>query len=339
VRIGIVSALPEIIDCLREAFTLRPLHELLWVAGDGAHGVELCAQYRPDLLLMNLGEPGNECLDAIGRIMTNTPCAILIVTRNTDADSSRVFAAMGRGAIDAVDAPLSSADGGAGVAELLKKLDTISTLVATPRFIPGTDSFGDTTSIPRIKPRLVAIGASAGGPGALAKLLAGIPKDFPAAIVIVQHVDEQFAAGMADWLSRDSLLPVRVAVEGDQILPGVVLLAATNDHLSLKAKDRLGYTPEPSEYVYRPSIDVFFDSICAWWSGEAVGVLLTGMGRDGAKGLKALRNKGHYTIAQDQATSAVYGMPKAAMALGAAVDILPIERIAARLVDNFCYKC
>lgn len=336
-RIGIVSALPEVVGCLRQALALRPQHELLWVAGDGARGVELCAQGRPDLLLMNLVEPGSRCLDAIGRIMTDSPCAILIITRNTEADSSRVFAAMGRGAIDVVDVPPPSACGNSA-AEFLKKLDTLNTLVSTPRFIPSTNRFGDTTSIVRFKPRLVAIGASAGGPGALVKLLASIPKDFPAAIVIVQHVDEQFAAGMADWLNRESILPVRIAIEGEQVVPGVVLLAATNDHLLLKTKDRLGYSLEPSECVYRPSIDVFFDSVCAWWSGEAVGVLLTGMGRDGAKGLKALRDKGHYTIAQDQATSAVFGMPKAAMALGAAVDVLPIERIAARLIDTFCYK-
>jgi two-component system, chemotaxis family, response regulator WspF len=338
VKIGIVSALPEVIACLRQALKLRPQHELLWFAGDCAHSVELCAKNRPDLLLMDLGEPGNRCVDAIAPIMAHTPCAILIVTRNTDADSSRVFAAMGRGAIDAVDVPLAGDDSRAGAADLLRKLDSISTLVSTPKFIPSADRSSDTTSIMRIKPRLVAIGASAGGPGALTKLLTHIPKEFPAAIVIVQHVDEQFAAGMAEWLSRDSLLPVRVAAEGDQIRPGVVLLAATNDHLSLKADDRLGYTLEPSDSVYRPSIDVFFNSICHCWSGEAVGVLLTGMGRDGAKGLKALRDKGHYTIAQDQASSAVYGMPKAAIALGAAVDVLPIERIAARLIDTFCYK-
>jgi two-component system, chemotaxis family, response regulator WspF len=337
VRIGIVSALPEVVGCLRQALALRPQHELLWVAGDGARGAELCAQGRPDLLLMNLVEPGSRCLDAIGRIMTDSPCAILIITRNTEADSSRVFAAMGRGAIDVVDVPLPGACGNSA-AEFLKKLDTLNTLVSTPRFIPSTNRFGDTTSIARYKPRLVAIGASAGGPGALVKLLASIPKEFPAGIVIVQHVDEQFAAGMADWLNRESILPVRIAVEGEPVVPGVVLLAATNDHLLLKTKDRLGYSLEPSECVYRPSIDVFFDSVCAGWSGEAVGVLLTGMGRDGAKGLKALRNKGHYTIAQDQATSAVFGMPKAAMALGAAVDVLPIERIAARLIDTFCYK-
>jgi chemotaxis response regulator CheB len=336
-KIGIVCALPEVVGCLRQALALRPQHELLWVAGSDAQAVEFCAQNRPDVLLMKLGEATNRYLDAIGRIMSDSPCAILIITRNAEADCSRVFAAMGQGAIDVVDVPPSrSCADTAG--EFLKKLDILNTLVATPKFMPGTDRFADTTSIPRLKPRLVAIGASAGGPGALVKLLASIPKDFPAAIVIVQHVDEQFAAGMADWLNRDSILPVRIAAEGDQILPGVVLLAATNDHLLIKAQERLGYTPEPSESVYRPSIDVFFDSVCACWGGEAVGVLLTGMGRDGAKGLKALRNKGHYTIAQDQATSAVYGMPKAAIALGAAVDVLPIERIAARLTDTFCYK-
>jgi two-component system, chemotaxis family, response regulator WspF len=338
-RIGIAGARPEIVACLRQALTLRPQHVLLWVAGDGAQAAELCAHHRPDVLLMNLGEPAGRCLDAIARIMADTPCAILIVTRNGETNSSKVFAAMGRGAIDVVDAPLCSDSGDADLAVLLRKLDTVGTLVSTPRFMPGTDGVGDTASILRLKPRLVAIGASAGGPGALAILLAGIPKDFPAAILIVQHVDRQFAPGMAAWLSAESLLPVRVAAEGARILPGTVLLAATNDHMTLKASDRVGYAAEPIDCVYRPSIDVFFASICTWWTGEAVGVLLTGMGGDGAKGLKSLRNKGHYTIAQDQATSAVYGMPKAAMALGAAVDILPIGRIGARLIDIFHYKC
>jgi chemotaxis response regulator CheB len=112
-----------------------------------------------------------------------------------------------------------------------------------------------------------------------------------------------------------------------------VLLAATRDHLTVKDAERLGYTPDPKDYVYRPSVDVFFTSITRLWSGEAIGVLLTGMGRDGALGLKALRDAGHHTIAQDQATSAVYGMPKAAELLHAAVDVLAIERIAPRLID------
>ena len=179
---------------------------------------------------------------------------------------------------------------------------------------------------------LVGIGASAGGPAALATLLAGLPAGFPAAIVIVQHLDAHLAQGMADWLGQHSPLPVRVIAEGDRPAIGSVLLAATSDHLVFKSPERLGYSPDPREYVYRPSVDAFFRSVGRHWRGEAVGVLLTGMGRDGALGLKALRDQGRYTIAQDEQSSAVYGMPKAAAKLDAAVEILPVAQIAPKLV-------
>jgi two-component system response regulator WspF len=181
--------------------------------------------------------------------------------------------------------------------------------------------------------KLVAIGASAGGPAALETVLSGLPRDFDAAIVLIQHLDQQMAAGMAEWLNRSSALPVRVAAEGDRLTPGLVWLAGTNDHLVLKAADRLGYTREPCDYVYRPSVDAFFKSVNRFWRGIAVGVVLTGMGRDGARGLKDMRDSGCHTIAQDQNSCAVYGMPKAAAALAAAVDILPLDRIASRLVS------
>ena len=185
---------------------------------------------------------------------------------------------------------------------------------------------------------LVGIGASAGGPAALAKVLSALPVDFPAAVVVIQHVDEQFALDMAQWLSRDSPLPVRVPREGDRPEPGEVLLAGARDHLIFKAADLLGYTPNPMDYAYRPSIDVFFGSVCRFWPGEVVGVLLTGMGRDGAIGLKSLRDKGWHTIAQDQATSALYGMPKAAATLDAAVDILALDEIGPALTKLFGRK-
>jgi two-component system response regulator WspF len=187
----------------------------------------------------------------------------------------------------------------------------------------------------RTRDRLVAIGASVGGPAALCKLLAGLPGDFPAAVAIVQHVDEHFSQGMADWLGRASALAVRIAREGDHLEPGAVLLASSSDHLVVKVLTRVGYTPEPREKIYRPSIDVFFDSVSANWPGEVIGLLLTGMGDDGARGLKTLRAHGHHTIAQDEASCAMYGMPKAAASLGAAVQILPLERIAQRLCEIF----
>ena len=186
--------------------------------------------------------------------------------------------------------------------------------------------------------QLVAIGTSAGGPGALAKILGGLVPPFPAAIVIVQHGDEKLAAGMAEWLALHSGLPIRLAAEGERPEAGTVLIAGTSEHLFMRPGARLGYTPDPRAAIHRPSVDVLFESISRVWRGDAIGVLLTGMGRDGAVGLKALRDAGHHTIAQDQATSAVYGMPKAAAALQAAVDILPLEGIAARLMRLVAYR-
>ena len=164
-------------------------------------------------------------------------------------------------------------------------------------------------------------------------LLEALPRDFPAAIVIVQHVDARFASGLVDWLGQHSALPVKLAVEGDRPLSGEVLIAGTNDHLVFKSRQLLGYTEQPSSHAYRPSVDVFFHSAVRYWSGPMIGVLLTGMGSDGAQGLKAIRALGHHSIAQDQATSAVYGMPKAAAAIAAAVDILPLDRVAPRLTE------
>jgi two-component system response regulator WspF len=269
--------------------------------------------------------------------MENTPCPILIVTSSVDARTAAVFEAMGHGAIDAVDTPIMGSGNPPGsAAPFLNKIDALAKLIGTRRFVPAQASFDDTWVLGK-RERIVAIGSSAGGPMALMAVLSALPKSFPAAIVIIQHVDEQFAPGMAQWLSDGAELPVRVAKEGDRPAAGTALLASTNDHLVFKTSSRLGYSGEPRELSYRPSVDVFLESLSELWPGDAVGVLLTGMGRDGAQGLKKMRNKGHYTIAQDETTSAVYGMPKAAAALGAAVDILPVERIAARLIEIFSY--
>ena len=334
-RIGIASR--SAVDALQRALASRPLHHIAWVARDGAHAIAMCAKDTPDLILMDLAMPGIDGVAATRKIMAETPCAILIVTPSVDGNTAAVFDAMGHGAIDAVDTPvMGSADLAVAIAPFLQKIDTLAKLVGTRRFTPAAGQYGDTWVIGK-RERLVVMGASAGGPVALARVLCALPKTFPAAVVIVQHVDERFAPGMAEWLSRSSALPVRVAKEGDRPSVGTALLAGTNDHLVFKTPERLGYTAEPREQPYRPSVDVFFESVGALWAGDTVGVLLTGMGRDGAKGLKTLRNKGCYTIAQDESTSAVYGMPKAAATLGAAVDILPLERIGLRLIDTFSH--
>ena len=330
-KIGIVNDMPLAVEALRRALAARQDYDVLWVAQDGQQAIDFCAAQRPDIVLMDLVMPNVDGIEATRRIMARAPCAILIVTVDVGANAWRVYEAMGAGALDAVDTPsLSGPDAHKSIATLIAKIDRIGALVKE-RHAPGAAAIAAPAHATNSDTPLVAIGASAGGPAALATLLAGLPKNFPAALVIVQHVDAAFAAGMADWLNQQSALPVRLAREGDRLQAGVALLAGTDDHLHLKLPAVLGYTRVPEETPYRPSVDVFFHSVVARWPARAFGVLLTGMGRDGAIGLKAMRTKGYHTIAQDEATSAVYGMPKAAAALDAAAAILPLPRIAAAL--------
>ncbi|MBJ9665726.1 chemotaxis response regulator protein-glutamate methylesterase [Burkholderia gladioli] len=338
-NIGIVNDLPLAVAALRRAVSHRPEHRVLWVAADGEQAVDFCVANPPDLVLMDLIMPRVDGVEATRQIMARSPCAILIVTASVDANKATIYEAMGAGALDAVDTPTLAQGMLADASQpLLAKIDQIGRLLATRGPVPAQPAAAPATALPP----LVAIGASAGGPTALAALLKPLPEDFPAAIVIVQHVDAAFAIGMAEWLDGFTRLPVRVAKQGGAPQRGEVLLAATNDHLHLTARGQLGYTRHPEETPYRPSVDVFFHSVVEHWRGDALGVLLTGMGRDGALGLKAMRAKGFYTIAQDAATSAVYGMPKAAAAIDAASAILPLDQIAERVtlqLQRFARSC
>jgi two-component system response regulator WspF len=245
-----------------------------------------------------------------------------------------VFEAMGYGALDVVDTPaIGGGNPQEAAAPLLRKIMNIGWLIGdhSNRVRSAPSSHRHSSS----RQHLVAIGSSAGGPAALEVLLKGLPRDFSAAIVLVQHVDQVFAAGMAEWLASASGLDVRLAQEGEPPQSGTVLLAGTNHHIRLLKNGTLAYTAEPVNEIYRPSIDVFFESVASYWSGDAVGVLLTGMGRDGAQGLKLMRQQGYLTIAQDQQSSAVYGMPKAAAAIDAAVEVRPLDKIAPRLLEIF----
>lgn len=329
-KIGIVNDMPLAVEALRRALALEPAHQVIWVAGDGAEAVAKCAEQRPDVVLMDLIMPVMDGVEATRQIMANTPCAVVVVTVNSQQSMNRVFEAMGHGAVDVVDTPtLGVGDLREAAAPLLRKIQNIGWLLGQGEKKPADKS---PAAVPnRQRKALLAIGASAGGPAALEILLKALPADFPAAVVLVQHVDEVFAAGMADWLCGAANMPVRLAVAGEQPQVGTVLLAGTNHHLRLLRDGTLSYTVEPSDHIYRPSIDVFFESVAQYWQGEAIGVLLTGMGRDGANGLKRMRKRGFHTIAQDQQSSAVYGMPKAAAAIDAAVEICSLDAIAPTL--------
>jgi two-component system response regulator WspF len=332
-RIAIVNDLTLAIEATRRVILDSQSHEIAWTAADGAEAVERCHLDTPDLILMDLIMPRVDGVEATRRIMANCPCPILVVTANVTDNCSKVFDAMGAGALDAVNTPVLEWPGSCkGANDLLSKIETIRKLIGAPAAARALPRNND-PALPatQTEERLIVIGASAGGPAALAKILGYLPSNLRSPIVVVQHVDAQFAPALANWLDDQTPLRVRLAQQGDCPSPGTILLAGGDQHLVFSSPRRLTYTEEPKDCSYCPSVDVFFNSVVRHWPSEVIGVLLTGMGRDGALGLHALRLAGNRTIAQDQASCAVYGMPKAAVELQAATQVLGLEQIGLRL--------
>lgn len=319
-----------------------PGYKVAWTARNGSEALRCCAFERPDLLLIDLGAPEVDSMETTRYIMSHYPCPILLMANSLETDAARIFEAMGQGAKDVINLPLSGEGFQAQQSReaFLKKIRTLATLHGptlrplqarlpkpdTPRVLrePRPEHLGSGL---RLAPRLLALGSSTGGPGALAKVLANLPATLETTVIIVQHVDEEFSFDLAAWLNSQTHFHVQLARKGETPRKGHVYVASSNDHLILTSRLEFDYTPEPRSTHYRPSVDVFFNSAAQHWPRPEIAVLLTGMGRDGASGLANLKEKGWYTIAQDEATSVVYGMPKAAKELGAAVDILPLEQI------------
>jgi chemotaxis response regulator CheB len=323
-----------VVETLRRVVTAEKRHQVIWAAENGRVAIECCAQKTPDLILMDLIMPVMDGVEATRRIMKLCPCPILIVTSTVTGNSAKVFEAMGTGALDAVVTPVLGSGDGVNGKELLVKIDQIAKITGIEKRSPAKPQIktGELGASRQAKGSfLLLLGSSTGGPQALVSVLQELPRDFPAAVVVVQHMDEQFTGGLATWLNTQLEMKVRVLREGDRPQAGEVLVAATNDHVIMRANKNLGYSVEPKNNYYHPSVDVLFNSVARHWQGRCVGVVLTGMGRDGAEGLLTLRRCGHHTIAQDQKSSVVFGMPKAAIEAGAAKDVLPVNEIGARL--------
>jgi two-component system chemotaxis response regulator CheB len=311
-------------EVLSRVIGADPHFEVVAVAADGNAAARLARELAPDVITMDLNMPDADGFSGIARIMAETPTPIMVLTANKAEVVG--FKALSLGALDILEKPEATADLEAYGAEIRSRLRLLSG-VKVIRHLRGLRE----RKLPlppgkERRPEVVVIGASLGGPRALATLLRGLPPTFPVGIAVVQHIADGFTEGLASWLSQECHLKVRQAVDGDPLRPGHVLLAPSGSHL-LVGDGLVRLSQSPPVETFRPSVTPLFLSAASTYGSRACGVILTGMGHDGALGLKALHDAGGVTIAQDEQSSAVFGMAKAAIDLGAVDRILPLDEI------------
>jgi two-component system chemotaxis response regulator CheB len=316
-------------ELLARVIAAEPGFEVVAVAADGNAAAAAARARRPDVITMDLNMPAADGFSGIARIMAETPTPILVLT--ADRSEAVGFRALSLGALDILEKPQATSDL-EEYGRLLRTRLRLLTGVKVIRHVRGLRERAPSARRPTGRADLVVVGASLGGPRALATLLRGLPATFPAPIAVVQHIADGFTEGLASWLSSESRLDVREAADGDLLRPGRVLVAPTGRHL-LVADGVARLSDAPPVDTFKPSVNPLFVSAARSHGARACGVILTGMGRDGAEGLRAIKDAGGPTLAQDEATSAVFGMPRAAIELGAVDRVLPLEEIARSLLE------
>lgn len=303
----------------------------------GQDALDFLRQQSPNAILMDLHMPGMDGFEATRRIMETKPVPIIICTAATDTTQVALsFRSLEAGAIACVAKPVGSEHADFSVmAENLRQTVKLMSEVKVVRRWPRPLS-APTKAVTRPDDnrattrglRIIGIGASTGGPPVLQTILAGLPKDFPVPVLVVQHITQGFLPGLAEWLNQTTGLQIHIAAYGCTPLPGHVYLAPDGYHMKLNASGRIVLTKEAQENGLRPSVSHLFRSLAEVCAADAVGVLLTGMGKDGAAELKEMKDRGATTIAQDRESSVVHGMPGEAIALGGATHILSADKIA-----------
>jgi two-component system chemotaxis response regulator CheB len=344
-----------------------PAIQVVGVASNGREAIELVQQLRPDVVTMDVRMPVMDGVATTEHLMAYCPTPILVLTASLASyDVDITFKMLGAGALEVVEKPRGSDPQALEHAarDLVRRVKILSRVkvvthlrgrrralndgspsppasldhqalppaarphpAITPASIPASANASDASLCP-----VVVIGASTGGPRIIHQIIAGLPRSFPAAVLIVQHIAEGFSEGMAEWLASAGTLPVRIAQEGAPVRPGKALIAPDRRNLLVTPRGTI-HLSEALLLMQRPSIDITMQAIADVYGSRAIGVLLTGMGRDGAYGMLSLYRRNAYTIAQDEASCAIFGMPRAAIQLGAVQEVLPPTAIAPRLVE------
>lgn len=345
IRVLVVEDSATMREFLLQILGSDPAIAVVGTAETGEEAIEAVLRTRPDIVTMDVHMPRMNGFDATRRIMETHPTPIVIVSGTTDAaDTARAFRGIESGALALLRKPagVGHPDHEQSALELIRTVKAMSEVKVVrrwPRFRPVEILPADSVSTgfpfqsAHTQIRIVAIGASTGGPPVLQTILAGLANDFPVPVLIVQHITPGFTQGLVELLAQSSNLPVHVAEHGQSVLPGQAYVAPDGLHMAVGADGRIQLTTDEPENGLRPSVACLFRSVAQAYGQSAVGVLLTGMGKDGAAELKLMRERGAVTIAQDRDTAVVHGMPGEAIRLGGATYVLPPEQICQALTS------
>lgn len=340
-RVLIVDDSPTARQLLLHTVNAASDMQVVGEAANGKQAVRLTHQLHPDIILMDIAMPEMNGLEATREIMSDVPTPIIMVSAGVDGQEAGVaFQAIRLGALSVIKKPAAPTNPGypaqaAALTSTIRAMAGVRVIHHRKHYTTGPLPQSDvsTTSVKdQARPQIVAIAASTGGPAALTEIFKRLPADFKLPVVVVQHISHEFLESLVQWVSGLTTLRISIAQEGERPQPGCVYFAPGNAHLMLTRGKRfeLDHT---TKSLHTPSGDVLLESVASAYGANAIGIVLTGMGSDGARGLRALYNRGAYTIVQDKSTSVIYGMPCEAVALGAARAILPIQAIARTLID------
>jgi two-component system chemotaxis response regulator CheB len=338
IRVLVVDDSLVVREMITRILNKAPDIEVVGVAVNGKDAVLQTAKLRPDFITMDIRMPVMDGFQATEQIMAYYPTPILVFSASIHEAELRIaFRALAEGALDVMEKPSMEEDWSnlSNIAnELINRVRILSSarVIAHPKGrLKADHPLG--AAVGQAQFRVVAIGSSTGGPGALSKILPRISPQLSAGIVIAQHISQSFVRGLVRWLDEVSIIKVKEAEEGESVRAGVALISPADYHMTIGAGGTVRLVDPSEKEGIIPSADLLLSSAAAVFGAQAIGVILTGMGSDGAEGLKKIKESGGTTLAQDESSSIVYGMPRVAIETGAAQRVVCLDSIAEEITN------